>query len=248
MIRFLKAVLYLLTGSIAVVIAFIIITNKPVPFGKVGPEAEAFTDSLLASVHCADWERLRFISWTYQGKHHYVWDKLYNLVEIKYGNFRVLLNINAIDGIVWKNGERLSREDKHPHIRRAWELWCNDSFWLNPVCKLRDRGVVRRIVDLPDGKKGLLATFTQGGMTPGDSFLWITDDHYTPIAWRMWVRKLPVQGLKASWEQWTTLEGAQVSTLHHAGPYTIEIQDLQTGRVASDLGLDRDPFIDFVTE
>ncbi len=246
--RFLQIILYSMSSLIAVVIAIIIISNKPLPRGIVGPEAEALTDSMLAAVNCSDWERLRYVAWSYQDKHDYVWDKLYNLAEIQYRDVRVLLNVNTLDGIVWKKGKRLSITEKRKYLNEAWKFWCNDSFWLNPVCKLRDSGVVRRLVTLDNHQKALLATYTKGGVThPGDSFLWITDENYLPVEWRMWARLLPIRGLKASWEEWTTWN-VRISTLHHIGPYRIEIKNLRSGTHHSDLGLKHDPFTDFVTE
>lgn len=246
--RFLLASLYTLSVIIAVVIAFIIISNKPIPRGVVGPEAEAITDSMLAAVNCDDWERLRYVAWSYQDKHHYVWDKLYNLAEVKYGDVRILLNLNTLDGIVWIKGKRLSIDKKRKYLSEAWKFWCNDSFWLNPICKLRDGGAVHRLVTIKDGTKALLVTYTRGGITPGDSFLWTLDEHYMPVAWRMWVHMLPIRGLKASWEQWTTTSDVRISTQHHVGPYRIVIETLRSGTHHSELGLDRDPFTDFVTE
>ncbi|HLF62335.1 MAG TPA: hypothetical protein VI603_01180 [Saprospiraceae bacterium] len=243
----LRGLLYAACLVIVACIVFIIISNKSIPRGVVGPEAEAITDSMLAAVNCDAWERLRYVAWSYQGKRHYVWDKLYNLVEIRYRDVRVLLNLNTIDGIVWKKGERRTIEKKRKCIAEAWKFWCNDSFWLNPICKLRDGGAVRRLVSMDDDQRALLVTYTRGGLTPGDSFLWITEK-YVPTEWRMWVRLLPIRGLKATWEQWTIIEDVRISTRHHIGPYRIVIEDLRSGRHHSELGLERDPFIDFVTE
>lgn len=246
--RFFLGVLYFLSGCIAIVIAIIILSNRPMPRGVVGPEAEALTDSMMAAVNCSTWNRLRYVAWTYQGKHQYVWDKLYNLAEIKYRDIRVLINLNTLDGIVWKNGVRLDMQAKRQYLSHAWKIWCNDSFWLNPICKLRDGGAVRRLVTIDDSTHALLVTYTRGGMTPGDSFLWYPNEDFMPVAWRMWVRLLPIRGLKATWEQWTTTGNVRISTQHHVGPYRIQITDLRSGSHHSELGLDHDPFTDFVTE
>jgi hypothetical protein len=214
----------------------------------VGPEAEAFADSMLMAANCSMWERLRYVTWSYQGKHHYVWDKLYNLAEIQYGDIRVLLNVNTGDGIVWKKGERLNVEEKKKYLEEALKFWNNDSFWLNPVCKLRDSGVVRRLVKLDNNQNALLTTFAKGGMTPGDSFLWVTNEDYMPVEWRMWVRLWPIRGIRATWEQWRRIDEVPVATEHCIGPYRIAITNLQTGRHHNELGLEKDPFTDFITE
>jgi hypothetical protein len=240
--------LYVVVSLLGLGIALIVITNKRLPEGRQGPEAEAFTDAMLAAVNCDHWDRLRYLSWSYRNDRHYVWDKLYNLAEIRYDDLRILLNVNSIDGIVWKNGRRLSLEAKRPYIARAWKHWCNDAFWLNPVCKVRDHGTIRKLVKLNAHEHGLLVTHAQGGMSPGDSFLWITDENYLPVSWRMWARVLPLKGIKASWEDWAMAGEAKVSTRHRIGPYQITLQDVCTGSHHSELGLESDPFVDFVTE
>lgn len=239
---------YIICFMAAACIAGILIWNKPIPKGQEGAAAEAFADSMMAAVDCEAWQQIRFLGWNYDSKREYVWDKLYNLAEVRYADTRVLLNLNAVDGIVWKDGVRLSREEKRDHIQQAWKYWCNDSFWLNPVCKIRDEGTRRKLITLKDKSQGLLVTYAQGGVTPGDSYLWMVGEDYIPEDWRMWVRMLPVRGLKASWEDWISIEGAQVSTCHHIGPYRIDIQNLRSGRHPGELGLERDPFVDFVTE
>jgi hypothetical protein len=152
-----------------------------------------------------------------------------------------------IDGIVWKNGRRLLVEEKQKYITHAWKIWCHDSFWLNPVCKLRDTGVVRRLVAMSDSSKALLVTYTKGGLSTGDSYLWTIDKDYLPVSWRMWTRIFPVRGLKATWENWQRIEDIPVSTKHRLGPYQIQINNLRSGRHHSELGISRDPFVDFVT-
>jgi hypothetical protein len=203
---------------------------------------------MMDAANCSEWERLRFVAWTYDGKRQYVWDKYYHLAEVRFDNVRVLLNVDSVDGIAWVDGTRQTLHGKRKYIARAWKYWCNDSFWLNPICKLRDDGTTRKLITLPDSSNALLVTYKQGGVTPGDSFLWIVDDVYRPVYWRMWVSILPIHGIKASWEDWMTIEDCPVSTLHEIGPYRIEIQDLRSGRHFSDLDLERDPFEDFITE
>lgn len=244
--RFITVSFTLLAVLASAAIAAVIILNKPLPTGEQGAAAEALADSILAAIPLEAWNRMRYVAWTHKGRTQYVWDKLYNLVELRYGDMRVLLNLNTIDGIVWKNRVRLSGDAKRRDIDAAWKSWCNDAFWLTAHTKLRDPGTVRKRVRQQDGSYALLVTYTQGGITPGDSYLWILDDAYRPVAWRMWVRMLPVKGIEATWEGWTQLEGAWCPSLHCIGPYRIAMQDLRSGRHHSELGFTTDPFADFV--
>ena len=77
-------------------------------------------------------------------------------------------------------------------IQTAQHFFNNDSFWLVAPYKVFEQGVERRIVDY-DGKKPLLVTYTSGGSTPGDSYLWILDENGFPTSYKMWVSLIPLE-------------------------------------------------------
>jgi hypothetical protein len=64
----------------------------------------------------------------------------------------------------------------------------------------------------------------------------------------MWVSRFPIRGLRATWENWISSDHLRFATLHRIGPYRIELMDLRTGSHHGDLGLEKDPFTDFVTQ
>jgi len=237
--------LYALSGFAVLIIAVVIVSSRSLPHGKEGAQAEELTDKMLAAVNLPAWESLRYVKWTYRGKHAYVWDRWYNLAEIRFDDHRILLNLNTLEGRAWHFEEQLTGEQKRALLQRAWEYWCNDSFWFNPIVKLRDEGTVRKTVDLGDEGMGLLVTFMEGGVTPGDSYLWILDEEGLPTAWRIWVSSLPVKGLRLSWEKWIEIEGAKIAQSHRIGPLEIKLSNVGSGDHHSDLGLANDPFTDF---
>ena len=99
------------------------------------------------------------------------------------------------------------------------------------------------LVDLEDGSKGLLIHYSSGGVTPGDSYLWILDENGRPVKWKMWVGILPIGGLEASWGEWKTMPtGWQVATQHEIGSYTLIISDLKAGNSWESIGFKEDPF------
>jgi hypothetical protein len=243
--RGLNIFFYSIAGLAVLIIAVVILASKSLPEGREGVEAELLTDKMLAAINLPAWESLRYVKWSYRNEQHYVWDRWYNLAEIKYRDNRILLNLNTLEGRAWDGDENLEGAEKRELLQEAWEYWCNDSFWFNPIVKLRDEGVERKIVDLGEEGDGLLVTYTQGGITPGDSYLWILDDDGLPKAWRLWVSSLPVKGLKLSWGEWTDLDGAKISQSHRIGPVEIKLTNIASGDHHSELGLSADPFIDF---
>ena len=96
---------------------------------------------------------------------------------------------------------------------------------------------------MPDGTEGLMVSYSSGGVTPGDAYLWILDENNLPKSWKMWVSIIPVGGMEFSWDQWTTLTtGAKVATLHESSFLNLDISDLKGAVNQEDLGLDEDPF------
>ena len=243
--RFFNISLYVIGILAILVIGGIIVASKPLPEGEEGEKAEAVTDYMLNAGNLPAWESIRYLSWKYRGDHTYVWDRWYNLTEICYDDVRILLNLNTLDGKAWDGGRRLEGEEKRDVLQKGWEKWCNDSFWLNPFVKARDSGVSRRFVELDSGNDGLLITFAEGGVTPGDSYLIELNRGGLPVSWRMWVSVLPVKGLKFDIVEWKDVDGARIATKHAIGSYEIEIADVISGDHHSDIGLEKDPFSDF---
>jgi hypothetical protein len=62
----------------------------------------------------------------------------------------------------------------------------------------------------------------------------------------MWVKILPIGGIKGTWENWlTTKTGAKIASTHKIGPINSAITDIQTGHVLSDLNL-KDSYFELI--
>ncbi|MBW1756808.1 MAG: hypothetical protein JRJ80_11630, partial [Deltaproteobacteria bacterium] len=138
------------------------------------------------AVHKDAWDRTGAVRWSFFEQHHYVWDRDRNLVELKWGDSRALFRTGDQTGRVWSHGNEQTGADAEEALRAAYAYWINDSFWLNPVVKLFDPGVERSLVKLDDGRNALLISYTSGGVTPGDAYLWIPGPDGMPASWRMW--------------------------------------------------------------
>ena len=204
----------LILGLLAIVVV-VYSMNEPRPEGNPGPEADALARSMEAAVNKDAWDRTGAVRWSFFDQHHYVWDRQRGLVEIRWGDSRALFRTADRTGRVWRQGKEQSPDDAGEAIKTAYAYWINDSFWLNPVVKFFDPGVERSLVELDEGRKALLVTYTSGGVTPGDAYLWIPGLDGLPAAWRMWVQIIPVGGIEVTWEGWKELStGAKVSTEH----------------------------------
>jgi hypothetical protein len=196
------------------------------------------------AVHKEAWERTGAVKWSFFDEHDYVWDRDRGLVEARWGETRVLFRTGDRTGRAWGKDGELTGAEAESAIEQAYKFWINDSFWLNPVVKLFDPGVNREIVVDEEGETGLLVTYTSGGVTPGDAYLWYPGPEGLPERWRMWVSIIPIGGVTMTWEGWTELAtGALISTEHEGGGKVMKfIQDVEGAESLDDLDVTKGIF------
>ena len=205
----------LLIGVVLLGAAFFMF-NEKLPVGVKGEKAEALAQKMIQAVNKTAWDSTSYISWTSRGGNTIFWDKQQNLAQVSWQNNRVLLDIYNVTGKAWENQTEVTDPQKATELlQKAYKFFLNDAFWLNPVVKIYDEGVSRSLVTQADGTEGLLVTYASGGITPGDSYLWLVDKNGLPTTWKIWVQILPIGGIAFSWEDWITLPtGAKVATMH----------------------------------
>ena len=154
------------------------------------------------------------------------------------------MNLHTKEGKAWQENQAVSGNTAKKFIKSAWENFCNDSFWFIAPTKLFDRGVKREIVSSATGEKALKIMYKNGGVTPGDIYLWeINPETNLPESYKMWVKILPIGGIKSTWDHWLTLKGgAKVATIRKIGPMKIKITNIKSGKSFKDCGLEKDPF------
>jgi hypothetical protein len=236
-------VAFLIVGG---AVAFFVL-DKSLPEGTEGPEAEQMADKMLKAVNAEAWESVKFLEWDFPRGHHHFWDRQRNLVEVKWDDYRVLIDPKNETGTAWSGSEKLSGEEQQDKIDKAIHYFWNDSFWLIGYLKIRDPGTTRKVVELDEGEKALLVSYSSGGITPGDSYLWLLDDQGRPYAWKMWVNLIPIGGLQFSWEDWYALpNGAMVASTHKGLAFSVDILDIKTGNTMAEMGRTTDIFADLI--
>lgn len=217
----------LLSLILILTIAGFIISEK-LPEGKQGAEADEFAKNILKELNYEAFQNTKMISWTFAGIHSYEWHKSENYVIVKSDKYKVKLNLDD-----YSNSEVIeSKNSDHEElIKTSIKNFNNDSFWLIAPYKLMEDNVERRIVEEEDGNKSLLVTYTSGGSTPGDSYLWKVDENFRPTSFKMWVSIIPIGGLKAKWKDWVeTQSGMILSTQKTVLGIPIDITNLETHR------------------
>lgn len=227
--KWLKWGLILLGIFVSLLVIGFLVVNEPRPIGVEGTAAEELAMKMQEAINQEAWNNTGAIVWNFDERRDLVWDKDRHFVKVSWDNYEVYLNIDEMQGTVYRDGVKLKEEEQQIKLLKAWEIWVNDSFWLNPVSKIYDPGTSRSLVNLSDGGDGLLVEYGKGGATPGDAYLWEVDDQGMPIKWQMWVSIIPIGGLDATWEGWIeTKTGVKISTLHKIGKRTLRLHNVRT--------------------
>ena len=243
--RLLKVLLLFVLGIGLLIGIGLRLAQSPLPEGTTGPDADALARQMMEAIDDDAWQRTGAVSWDFSGRQQHLWDRERGLARVRFGDHEVLLDLTHQTGKAYlrADGSEIDAVQTEELVQKAWSFWCNDSFWLNPISKVFDEGVTRRLVELEDGGQGLLVTYSEGGVTPGDSYLWIVGPDGRPVAWKMWTRILPVAGLEAGWDGWQTLAtGAQIATRHKIAFLELELHDVEGATHLAELVLGDDPF------
>lgn len=241
--KFLKGLIITVFVLAAIGAAAFLVVNEAEPKGKTGPEADQMAERMLAALNDSAWNATRYVTWTFKGANNYLWDKEQNVVQVNSLNTRVVLDANTVTGKAYQDDVLLTGEAANNAVQSAWKSFCNDGFWVYAPFKVFDAGTVRSIVILKDGTQALKVTYMEGGVTPGDSYVWILDENYRPKAWKLWVKIIPIGGVAFTWDNWVQQSsGAWLATTHHSQLLDLEITDLKTGQSLEDLGIAQNPF------
>ena len=215
------------------------VLDKPLPKGEEGPQAEALTSKMLEAINDSAWHATPVVSWNYVGLHSFIWDKARNYTKVSWDDYEIFVDLHKKTGVAYAKGKRVKDSTATAQfVNEAYGYWVNDSFWLNPLTKVRDQGTSRKLIEREaDNEAGLLVTYTSGGLTPGDSYLWIIDkDSYRPKAVQRWVSIIPIGGIEFSWEEYVKTETGAIISIFHQGPIDTKINELKTYKSIQELG------------
>ena len=148
---------------------------------------ELADSTMLAMGGRNNWDKTRYIAWNFLGFRKLIWDKWTGNVRVEnvQNDFKVLVNINTLEGKVFKNGEELTQADSlNKYLNRGKDIWINDSYWLVMPFKLKDSGVTLKykgeeiVMDKPSYVLEL--TFQDVGVTPQNKY-WVYIDKETKL-------------------------------------------------------------------
>ena len=243
--RILKIIGIIFLGlAMSVGVACFVFSHR-LPQSTPGDAALALATKVEFAVNLKAWYQIPAISFEFIGKNKHLWDKKRGLSRIVFGKEKdqteLLFHISSKRGIAFHNGVRLQGEEELAAVKDGYSRWANDTFWLNPITKLRDKGVTLSVAQ--DDPKALIVAFSSGGVTPGDTYQFHIGDDGKPESFNMWVSVIPIKGVSLSWKDWQEVGGAWVASTHRfAFGVPVKITDIKAGQSAAELNNGVDPF------
>jgi len=203
--KLLKIIGLIITVIILATALYCFAINESLPKGIYGKEADELAEKMMSAIDKKAFDNTEILKWSFRDKHHYEWKKQEGLVNVSWDSILVTVNLNDYSKSIGASPKL---------IETAIKFFNNDSFWLIAPYKVFEDGIERSIVKV-DGKDALLIKYTSGGTTPGDSYLWILDENYAPVSFKMWTQIIPIGGVSATWNNLiTTDSGIKLPTSH----------------------------------
>ena len=229
--KVLLTILGILGGGIVIIVLTVaLVVNKSIPEGEAGPAAEALTDRIEATTALTAWRNTAAVEWRFdrRGNEHF-YDKARGLIEVRLpGDEQLKVQYDKRNHkrfVAYAGEQKLEGEAAKAALTEAIKWHVNDLFWLNPFAALRAPGTERKLV----GERALLVQYSSGGVTPGDSYLIITDANGRPERWQMWVSILPLKGIEFTFEGWQSYDtGAVLSSIHRGNITDINLSNIKT--------------------
>lgn len=211
--------------------------NEDLPIGEETELADILATKMLNSLNHDAYKATDYIEFTFKKRHHFKWNKTENTCEVYWKNYKVNLDLkDSSKSEAFQSDIKIEGEESKELIAKALSYFNNDTFWVVAPYKVFDEGTKRSVVTLENNEKALLVNYTSGGSTPGDSYLWHLDENGKPKSFKMWTSILPIDGLEATWSDWTTTEtGAMLPTFHKLMVLGLEIDGIKVQQNEIDL-------------
>ncbi|GIX40656.1 MAG: hypothetical protein KatS3mg129_0389 [Leptospiraceae bacterium] len=228
-----------ITISIILSIFLTFISCKSIPNGETGEKAEYLAKKMLEYANIDAWKKTEAVEFTFAGIRHHLWDKKRNYVLYQKDNTKVYFKKDTLEGKVFiDNKEILESELKNKKIKEAYSAFINDFFWLQPAFHIYSPGTKRFFIE--DNK--LRVTFYEGGVTPGDTYVFYIDNKGKIEIMQMWVKIIPIKGIKAEFKDYIETEtGVRIAKVRETFLKNIILSNI---KFYKSFPVDKDPFME----
>lgn len=201
-------------------------------------KASALVNSMMTAMGGQEkWDELHYVSWTFFGARHLVWDKIGGRVRIDSPKDTsiYLVDLHNKTGKVIKGGKEVSDPQKLKElVKRGESIWINDSYWLFMPFKVKDPGVhvnyMREDTMVGGAPSSVLAlTFNEVGNTPENKYEVFIDKNDNLIKQWAFFSKADQDTPPRiwPWDNYQSFNGLQLSSdrTDKSGPSNVRVYD-----------------------
>ncbi|RME89987.1 MAG: hypothetical protein D6767_07600 [Candidatus Hydrogenedentota bacterium] len=224
---------------LAVILAGIVSACRSIPEGVASEQAEKLAEEMRQKAGWGAWKKTQAVEFTFLGIRHHLWDKKRDYVMFRTDEGVTFFHRKTLKGRVFtfkqepdsflsaipKDNLREVKDikEKKEAIQKAYSAFINDFFWLQPAFHIFSPGAKRYLVE----PRTLRVTFTSGGVTPGDTYVFTVRDDGLIQSMRMWVQIIPIKGIEARFVDYIETEtGVKVAKKRESFLKDIEISDI----------------------
>lgn len=183
------------------------------------------------------WEKLDYVSWTFFGARHLVWDKKNDRVRIESpkDSSIYLVNLKESTGRYTYNGIELKEPSALAEkIKKGKDIWINDMYWLFMPFKLYDKGVTVKHSKVDTTLAGAQAdvlqlTFDKVGNTPENKYeIFVDKSDHLIKQWNFFAKADQEEPSRVwPWDNYQNFDGLLLSAdrSDESGPSNVKIYD-----------------------
>ncbi len=183
------------------------------------------------------WEALNYVSWTFFGARHLVWDKKNNRVRIESprDSSVYLVDLNKPIGKYAYNGvEVVDTKKLSARLKRGKSIWINDMYWLFMPFKFYDEGVSVKYLKTDTTLMGVPAdvlelTFDKVGDTPENKYeIYIDQKDQLIKQWSFFANADQAEASKIwPWDNYSDFNGLLLSSNRsdQSGPSNVKVYE-----------------------
>ena len=183
------------------------------------------------------WENLKYVSWTFFGARHLVWDKLNSRVRIESPKDSTvyLVNLEELSGKYSYNGvENLNKVELSEKLKKGKSIWINDMYWLFMPFKLYDQGVFVKYLKSDTTLVGDMAdilelSFDNVGNTPENKYqIYIDQKDHLIKQWNFFADANQAEASAIwPWDNYSDFNGLKLSSdrTDKSGPSNVRVYE-----------------------
>src|SRR5680860_1123297 len=82
--------------------------------------ADEVAHAIEKAIHKQDWDQTKWVHWIFPGPREHLWDQERGFAEIKWNNYRAVINLNSKEGRVYENDQLIDGTKKDSLMQKNW--------------------------------------------------------------------------------------------------------------------------------